>query len=169
MKVKVIINVKEKEKSINDLDEFRKKKYKEKDVRFTNVDLVKLNRKTRKNIFDKNDLFISSDTLWEIMQEEGGSGIHNYHGLTAEDIIDALNSINEPYALFESKHSRYAIVTTTLTHFGEPLMIIVEVGAGLHSNINANINKIVTMYPKSNIDIMLNGLDKKDVLLVNAK
>ena len=45
-------------------------------------------------------------------------------------------------------------------------MAIIEIGAGVYLDIDANINKIVTMYPKKNVDIMLNGLDKKDVLLL---
>jgi hypothetical protein len=166
MKMKIIINVKENESAISQIDEFKKKKYIGKDIRFTNVDMIVLNETISKPIFYKNDLFISSETLWEIMQPLGEANKHNYHELTAKDIVEALNSINKPYALFETKNSRYAIVTTTMSHFNEPLLFIIEVGSGLYANFEANINKIVTIYPKSNVDIMLNGLDSKDVLYI---
>ena len=169
MKMKIVINVKEKETAINTIDEFRKKKYVGKDIRFINVNMVNLNKTLSKPIFDKNDLFIGSETLWEIMQPLGESNKHNYHELSAEDIVDALNSINTPYAVFETKNSRYAIVTTTISHFSEPLLFIIEIGSGLHANIDANINKVVTIYPKSNIDIMLKGLNPKDKLFVKTK
>lgn len=169
MKMKIIINIKEKETAIVEVDEFRKKKYEGKDIRFTNVDMIVLNETLSKPIFSKNDLFISSETLWEIMQPLGESNKHNYHELTAFDIVGALNSINKPYALFETKNSRYAIVTTTLSHFNEPLLFIVEIGSGLHVNANANINKIVTIYPKSSVDILLNGLNPKDILFIKTK
>lgn len=171
MKMKTVINVKEREKAIKEVDVFRKKKYDNKDIRFSNTELKKLNEKMRVNLFNKNDIFISSETLWELMQEIGESGkMHNYHGLTPEDIVDALNSMIDPYAIFETKYARYAIVTTTITHFKEQLMVIIEVGSGVYLDVNANINKIITMYPKRNVDIMLNGLDKKDILfIVNNK
>ena len=169
MIMKTVINIKERENAIKDVDAFRKKKYEGKDVRFANVNMVDLNKILSKPIFSKNDLFISSETLWEIMQPLGNTGAHNYHELTPEDIVDSLNSITNPYALFETKHSRYAIITTIISHYNEPLLFIIEIGSGLHVNIKANINKIVTIYPKSNVDIMLKGLDPNDILFVKTK
>lgn len=166
MIMKTVINIKERENAIKDVDAFRKKKYEGKDVRFTNVNLLAINKLIDRQIFRKNDLFINSETLWELTQPIGCSGTHNYHELTPGDIVDALNSITDPYALFETKRRRYAIITTTMSHFEEPLMAIIEVGASLILNSQANINKVVTIYPKSNVDIMLNGLDKKDVLFI---
>ena len=117
-----------------------------KDVRFTNVHLKKLNEKLRKYIFKKNDAYINSETLWDSMQEQGGSGVHNYHELIAEDIVSALSSIAEPYAVLKAKHERYSVITETTTHFGNNLFFIIEIGSGLSSNKNKNINKIVTMH-----------------------
>lgn len=82
--------------------------------------MLEINKLIDKQLFYKNDLFINSETLWELTQPIGESGKHNYHELTPEDIVDSLNSITNPYALFETKHSRYAIVTTTLSHYNEP-------------------------------------------------
>ena len=129
MKMKTVINVKKREEAIKNVGVFRKKKYENKDIRFTNVNLLEINKLIDKQLFYKNDLFINSETLWELTQPIGESGKHNYHELTPEDIVDSLNSITNPYALFETKLCRYAIITTTLSHFGEPLMAIIEVGA----------------------------------------
>ena len=138
--MKTVINVKKREEAIKNVGVFRKKKYENKDIRFTNVNLLEINKLIDKQLFYKNDLFINSETLWELTQPIGESGKHNYHELTPEDIVDALNSITNPYALFETKLCRYAIITTTLSHFGEPLMAIIEVGASIILNSQANIN-----------------------------
>ena len=159
--MKLIINIKETENAIKEVDIYKKKKYVNKDVRFTNVNLLQINKLLEEALFSKNDLFINSETLWELMQDIGGFGSHNYHGLTAEDIVTALNSITEPYAIIDNQTNRYAIITTTLSHFDEPLMIVVEVGGGFFSNLHANINKIVTIYPRNNIDSMLEKLTNK--------
>ena len=146
VKMKTVINIKERETAIKSVDVFRKKKYENKDIRFTNVFLRQLNTKVRKSIFYKNDLYIGSDTLWDIMQEQGGKRKHNYHGLSAADIIDALLFIAEPYYILLSVESRYLIITETITHFGKRLFMVIEVGAGTYENEKKNINKIVTMY-----------------------
>ena len=144
--MKLVINIKETETAIKEVDAFRIKKYVNKDVRFTNIHLKKLNEKIRRNIFKKNDAYINSETLWDSMQEQGGSDVHNYHELTAEDIVSALSSIAEPYAVLKAKHERYSVITETTTHFGNNLFFIIEIGSGLSSNKNKNINKIVTMH-----------------------
>ena len=159
--MKLVINIKETKTAIKEVDVYRKKKYEGKDVRFTNVNLLKLNEILSEPLFYKNDVFINSETLWELMQDLGGSGKHNYHDLTAEDIITALKSIAAPYAVIDNQINRYAIITTTLSHFNEPLMIVIEIGGGLFSNSDANINKIVTIYPRNNVDSMLENLTNK--------
>ena len=48
----------------------------------------------------------------------------------------------------------------------EPFLVVIEIGAELIDKQNANINKIVTIYPKSNIDKYLQGIKDKDVLYI---
>ncbi len=60
-------------------------------------------------------------------------------------------------------------MSTSKSHFGEPLFVIIEVNAGLNQNINANINKLVTMFPKRDIEKTIKGKNPKDVLYVNPK
>ncbi len=159
------INVKVK-KAKDELIKFKEKEY-ECDVRFQNVHMKMINALIHFNLFTKNDLFISGKTLYELMQPLGGQDTHNYHGLNPLDILDALNNIIFPYCIFKTKHGRISIILSCLSHFGEPLMMIIEVGSGLMDDENANINKIVTMYPKSNIEKIINKLEPNELLYLN--
>ena len=161
--MKKIINIKDK-RAIEQLKMFKKKKYKDTDVQFINVHLRLMNEILRTNIFDKNDLYINATSLWELMQEVGSAGTHNYHGLTENDIIDALNTINKPYAVFETMYNRYVIVSTELSHFNEQLFVVIELHCSLTNRHDANINKIVTIYPKSDIDKLLDRMNKELIL-----
>ena len=159
-----IVNIQNKKEAVQLLQLFKEKKYVLVDVKFENVHLREINKLLEKDIFSKNDLYINTISLWELMQPLGEKGGHNYHNLSPEDIVDALSSITEPYCVLKTEISQYAILSTSISHFGEPLMVIIEVGAGLDKNINANINKLVTMFPKRDIDKTLKHKDEKDIL-----
>lgn len=158
-----VINIRNK-KSINEIEVFKLKKFVPVDIKFENVHIRELNKLMSQNLFDKNDLFINSVTLYELMQPIGDSGSHNYHELTPEDIYYALNNILDPECIIKVKNERYAIVPTYVSSFDEPLMVVIELKSSLIDNKNAKINKIVTIYPKSNLDEYLNKLDEKDIL-----
>ena len=98
------------------------------------------------------------------MQPIGNSGSHNFHELTPEDIYYALNNVLDPECIIKVKNERYAIIPTYISSFDEPLMIVNEIKTGLIENKNANINKIVTIYPKSNLNDYLEKLDEKEIL-----
>ena len=159
----IIINIKNK-KALKTLDYFREKKMANVDIKFENVHLKHLNEILDHDLFDKNDLYINSVTLWELMQPIGSSGIHNYHGLTPNDIVEALANLINPYCILKAKLERYLIVPVYISSFNEPLIIVVEKGAGLAINKNANINKIVTIYPKSDLDKMIEKTEENNVL-----
>ena len=164
-----IINIQNKKEAVESLNDYKNKKYVLADVRFTNVHLREVNKLLEYDIFSKNDLYINTISLWELMQPIGDKGGHNYHDLSPEDIVDALSSITEPYCILKTEISQYAILSTTISHFGEPLMIIIEVGAGLDKNINANINKLVTMFPKGDIERTIKNMNIKNLLYLNPK
>ena len=163
------INIANREKAIENLKEYKNKKYVLSDVRFENVHLKEVNKLLGYDIFSKNDLFINTISLWELMQPLGEKGGHNYHDLSPEDIVDALSSITEPYCILKTEISQYAILSTTISHFGEPLMVIIEVGAGLDKNINANINKLVTMFPKGDIERTIKNMNVRNLLYLSPK
>ena len=161
-----IINIKS-EEALKQLDHLKEKKYQTYDIKLNNVGLRKINELIGWTLFYKNDLFVNSDTLWLLMQKEGQSKSHNHHGLLPKDILDALNNIIRPYCVFKSKNNRISIVLSCLSHYGEPLMAIIEIGTGLIKNEKANINKLITMYPKSDIDKLINTIEPKRLLYVN--
>ena len=155
------INIQNKKEAIESLEELRKRKYVLSDVKFENVHLIKLNKCARRNMFSKNDLYANTVSLWELMQPQGNKGSHNYHELTPEDIVNALANITEPYCILKTEVSQYAILGTTISHFGEPLFVIIEINSGLVSNKKAKINKLVTMFPISDIERTINNADLK--------
>lgn len=157
------INIKA-NKAIKEIREFRDKSFVPIDIKFENIHLKKLNEVVNSELFSKNDLFINSKSLWELMQPVGGAGSHNYHGLTPEDIFSVLNSLLNPLAIFHVKNDRFAIVPILISSFKEPLMVVIEKDAPLMNRQKAKINKIVTIYPKSDLDKYLKSLNEKDIL-----
>ena len=163
------INVKSRKNAVADLKRIKSKKYVLADIKFENVHLRDINTLLEQNIFSKNDLYANTISLWELMQHQGKRGAHNHHDLTPEDIIDTLASITEPYCILKTEISQYAIMSTSKSHFGEPLFVIIEVNAGLNQNINANINKLVTMFPMGEIKRTIKKANPKNVLYINPK
>ena len=97
------------------------------------------------------------------MQPIGDKGRHNYHGLESNEIVDALSLVSEPILIYETYSNRYGIVVN-----GEPkykhIMIVVELNASLSNNRDANVNKIVTIYPKDNLEKSIKNIDKRKIL-----
>ena len=158
-----IINIKT-NKAIKEIRAFKEKEYASCDVKFTNVHLKELNKILKIELFSKNDVYVNATTLFELMQPSGKSGVHNYHDLTPEDIFNALNNLLEPECVLKVKKERYAVVPTYVSSLNEPLMVIIELNSGLIVNKNANINKIVTIYPKSNLEEYLEKIQEKEIL-----
>ena len=161
-----IINIKSKD-ALEEVTQFKEKKYVKCDVRFENVNLRDINSLIEINLFAKNDVFVNSDTLWSLMQEDDEKDSHTHHGLTPVDILDAFNNIIRPYCIFKSKYGRIAVILSCLSHYGEPLMAIIEIGVGLIDDMDANINKLVTMYPRRDVDIFIDTIEPKRLLYVN--
>lgn len=136
------------------------------DVKFENVHLKKLNEIVEYELFKKNDLYINSITLWELMQPLGDSGSHNFHELTPSDISNSLNSLGKPYCIYKVKNNRFGCVPFYISSFKTQMIIVIEIGVGLINNTNANINKIVTMYPISDLNHVLEKTKSKDILFI---
>ena len=159
------INIKNRNDAEQELIRLQKKKYPALDIRFENTHLLDLNTLIQKSIFMKNDLFANAEMLWEIMQPVGTKGSHNSHGLTPKEILDVLNSLTDPYYIYKSETpNRYVIVSLIIRESGDPLIIVIEVGSGIIDKIDANINKMITMYPKAKINNIVLNLSKSDIL-----
>ena len=102
--MRTVINIYAK-KAKNYLEEFKEKEY-QVDIRFENTHLKNLNRLIGKEMFSKNDLYVTGKTLFDLMQIEKGKDQHNYHGLTSDDILETLKNIKTPYSIFESDDGR---------------------------------------------------------------
>ncbi len=158
----LVINIKSK-KAIKEIERFKHKKYVLHDIRIKNVELKVLNSLLTFQLFYKNDLFINSGTLWELMQPLGKTGSHNYHNLTPTDIYNFLSNIKYPCAIYKEKYNRIVIASSQLYSSNERLIIIIEGSAGLITNKDANIYKIVTIYPKSDLEKTIKKLKPSDI------
>ena len=163
----VVINLADKESVIEQLNKLMEKEYVPFDIEISNSHIIELNKKTGIRLFSKNSLYISSTTVHDLMQPQGESGSHNYHGLLAEDIYLALKSVKNPKYVYITKYGRYAIVSVELSHYNVPLMLVIEKGAGIQNDINASVNKVITIYPKNYIDDYIAKLDKRLLLYEN--
>ena len=146
-----VINIGNKKQACKDLAQFQNKHYDAADIEFRNVHLLKLNALIGYRFFSKNSLYVRSSTLWEIMQPVGKMGKHHYHGLKPDDIVDGLGSLLESFLIYETYPNRYAVLVSGNGTY-QNLAIVIELNAGLSNNRNANINKLVTIFPKDNLD-----------------
>ncbi len=160
------INIGNKEKAINDISQFSFKNYRSVDIEFFNIHLKVLNKTLKKNIFDKNNLYIRSSTLWELMQKEGNKGKHNFHGLTPNQIYDVLKGLLTPFCVYYSENKRIVITTFVKNTRNEKIQLVLELHSPLENNRNANINKIVSIYPKKNLDNKLSNLKPSEILFI---
>ena len=165
--MKKTINIKNIEEAEVLLNAYKKKKYSPIDIRLSNTHLTKINTLVGINLFSKNDLFVSSDTLYDIMQPIGGKRKHNYHGLTPRELVEVFNSFVDPYCLYITDLGRRGIISTITSETGLPLISIIEIGAGLIGNVRANINKMITIYPKDNLQRYLKSRRVVSVLYIN--
>lgn len=147
-----IINAANRNSTIGILIDFQKNMYVPFDVKIINSHIKKINDFVGFKLFKNNSLYINSKTLWELMNQEKGKGSHNFHGLLPEDVYMAINSLKDPKYVFISTYERCSIITIQLSHFEKPLMITIERDSGLETNSNITVNKIVTIYPKDNVD-----------------
>ena len=159
-----IINLAEKQQTLKYLERIRNNDYVPFDIRIDNSHIKELNELTGVKLFSKSSLYINSKTLYDIMQAEGKSDNHNFHGLTPEDVYMSLFSIKDPRCVFITKFDRYAIVSVELSHFDYPLMMVIEKDSGLQNDTEARVNKVITIYPKDHIDEYIAKLDERMLL-----
>ena len=120
------INIQNKKETLFELQRLKEKQY-DYDVKFTNVHLREINALVNMNLFSKNDLFVESNTLWDLMQPLGNSRKHHFHELSPEDILESLNSITTPYCVLKNDKGRIEIISPTAggaSPSGRALMIV---------------------------------------------
>ena len=150
----------------SDITQFKNREY-EMDIRINNVHLKNLNNLIGSNLFSKNDLYVGGETLWTSMQPKGENEHHNYHDLTPEDIVEALRNITKPYCVLKNNEGRIAIISSIKSHLGAPLNLVIEIGASLKVHNQANINKLVTLFPRKNVEKYIERMGVKSVYYIN--
>ena len=159
------INLGNKKEAIKAFDTFKTNDYVPFDIELVNSHLKNINDSLNVNAFRKSSLFITSKTLWECMQPLGAKGKHNFHGLSPEEIYDSLRDLQNSKCIASVYESRFVIVTNIIASCGDPIIAIVETGSSLTLNRNANINKLVTLYPKKNLDNYLKKISKNKMTI----
>ena len=144
-----IVNVGNQDSAIKVLTEIKENNYVPFDVRITNSHITDLNSILGKKVFRKDALYVGSDTLCEIMQPIGNKGEHNYHGLTPQNIFDALATMKLSKEIDVSYDNRYLIVTLATVFDDINLVIIVTPKGYLKTNPKAVVNRIITIYPNN--------------------
>ncbi len=143
-----LINLVREDKTIQFLKRCQEKDFSPMEVRFHNVHLLDINKTLRRNIFCKDDLFANAGTLYDAMQPVGEKNYHNTHGLTPEEIYRSLKSLSKSKEIYPTHDFRYIIVSDVVATCGYQIVAVIEIGSALSDNMDANINKLATIYPK---------------------
>ena len=144
------LNLGNKNYALQSLREIKERKVNDYDVRITNSHITDLNAVIGKKIFKKDALYVGSETLYEIMEPLEKEGKHHHtHGLSPEDIFNALSSIKNSNDVSVSYDNRYVIVTLAIVSDGANLVVIVDPDCPITNGSKTKIIKIITIYPKN--------------------
>lgn len=146
--MKKIINIGDQESAIQSITDIKENDYVPFDVEIKNSHILALNKVIGAKIFRNNKLFVSSKTLHEIMGPIGGKGKHHFHGLTPNEILDALKQIRFSKEINLSYDGRFVIITLATNNDGVPLAVVVEPNGSIHNNRQFVVTRIVTIYPQ---------------------
>lgn len=158
------INLGNKKEAIKAFKTFKTNNYVPFDIELVNSHLKNINNSLNANVFKKSSLFVTSKTLWECSQPLGAKGKHNFHGLSPEEIYNSLHDLQNTRCIAIVNESRFVVVTSIIANCGDPIIAVVEVGSSLALNRNANINKLVTLYPKKKLNNYLNKIPKNKII-----
>lgn len=161
--MKRVINVGNKKQTYEDLARFKNKHYESIEIEFTNIHLLEVNKSINSKLFTKNALYVHSSILWDIMQPIGSTFKHHSHGLDPKLIIDTLSLLSKTFFVYESYSNRYTFLVDSTSEY-ESIAIVIELNAGLKNDRNANINKLVTIFPKDNLQKKISHIPKEKII-----
>ena len=143
-----ILNIGDSTSSLETLEKIKNNDYSPFEVRIQNSHIVELNKEIGMKVFKNNMLFINSKTLWEIMHPIGGKGKHHYHGLTPNNILEALKTMRHSKDVNLSYDGRYIIISLAKDVNEKYLAIIVDPNGTTKDSRNKRVARIVTIYPQ---------------------
>ena len=114
------------------------------DIRINNSHITELNKVIGEQVFRKDAVYISYQTLWEVMQPIGKKNKHHFHGLTPLNVFEALGTMHCSEDVTLSYDNRYVVVT--LATVLEDVFLAVVITAG-GAKDNKNVTRIITIYP----------------------
>ena len=147
MNTNVIINIGDKESSLELLKIFKENKYVPFYVRVTNSNIMELNNILGRKVFKKDAVYISSQTLYEIMQDDQRQGSHHHHGLTPEQVYNALSRLQYSKEVVVTFDDRYVVITDVFVTDEVKLIVIVSSDTTVVVQDLKNIISIITIYP----------------------
>ena len=142
------INLGNKAEALEFLEDFKNKKYVPFYVRITNSNILVLNTIIGNKVFKKDEVYVRSSTLHDIMQQPGGKGEHNYHGLTPNDVYNALSRIHLSKNVEPTEDNKYIVITDVKVSDEVSLIVIIKAKGYIFKLDRKKVVIIITIYPK---------------------
>lgn len=140
------INIKLKKEAIEIIKKYKEKLFSNKIIEVENIHLGRINKFFKSKIVTRDNCFIESKTLWEIMQPIGDKKSHNFHGLDEEIVYNVFSSLSKPIEVKPSYYGRFIIVTIAVEQHGHNLGAVIEPNI-YNITLDKKINKIITIHP----------------------
>ena len=144
--VKTEINIAKREEALNILRDFKENMFINKPIKLINIHIKTLNSILKENIFIRDNCYIDSQTLWEIMQPLGKKTCHNSHNLSEIEVFNVLKNIKNPINVVKSYFNRFLIITIATEINGYHLCAVIEPNT-YNVILEKVINKIITIHP----------------------
>lgn len=149
------LNLANKDVCIALLEEIRDNDYVPFYLRIANSHIKDLNKVIGRNVFRKDAFYINSISLCEIMQPVGGKGSHHYHGLTPDEVYNALSRIQYSKSVIPTDDDRFVVITDVEVKEGLYLLVIIARDQYLYKEGLDNVAVIITIYPSNRKNIMI--------------
>ena len=156
MNLNMIINIGNEKTALELLTQFKEKEYVPFYVKITNTRIKDLNKVIGRVVFKKDALYINSQTLYEIMQDDGEAGTHHHHGLAPEQVYNALSRLKYSKDVIASYDNRYVVITDVVVSDEVKIVIIVAPNEVLIKEGVDNVVVIITIYPSDRKNLVVN-------------
>lgn len=82
----------------------------------------------------------------------------NYHGLGKETLLNVINNLDSPLAIYKTSPNNFLIITEFTDSIGRNIVVPIKIdGKGIYNNIYINENQIKSAYGRNNLSSYLNN------------